>query len=340
VDFLEEEKFAEAETLLANIEEKYTDTPWFASYRGAVEAAQAKAKAGVYEAEAEKLYADAAELFGKEQFFDVKPVVEKLENEYADSVAVTDPTRQPSFAEMEKAVGDLGRFITVRQDGKGDFTSIQEAIDDAPPNSLIEIGDSGPYGEKLVIPEGKEGLTIRGKEGFLPLITSFGKEPDFAVYLVQVEAQGTTLERLVLVHASATGGNARCLFAQAGPLRLRSVFVFLQQSAEGLYWDIMSDADCDIEDSLILANTTLSAGRFRLNNCILLGARTSCSSRGDVGIGEVLFCTIQFNKLVSLSKTGRNDVNLVGKRNVVSDSVATPGSRQAAWFRKLARWSR
>ena len=75
--------------------------------------------------------------------------------DYADSQAVTDAARKPSFAEMEEAVADLGQFITVRQDGKGDFTSIQAAIDAAPPNSLIEIQDNGPYNEKIIIQTGR-----------------------------------------------------------------------------------------------------------------------------------------------------------------------------------------
>ena len=56
MDLLEEEKFSEAAKLLADIDVKYADTPWFASHRMGVEAAQAKAKGGVYEDEAEKLY--------------------------------------------------------------------------------------------------------------------------------------------------------------------------------------------------------------------------------------------------------------------------------------------
>jgi pectin methylesterase-like acyl-CoA thioesterase len=56
---------------------------------------------------------------------------------------------------LEKAVASLGKLLTVRQDGKGDFRSIQAAIDSAQPNSLIEIGDNGPYGEQIRISKEK-----------------------------------------------------------------------------------------------------------------------------------------------------------------------------------------
>jgi len=46
---------------------------------------------------------------------------------------------------MAKAAEDHGKLITVRKDGKSHFKSIQAAVDAAPPNSLIEIQDNGPY---------------------------------------------------------------------------------------------------------------------------------------------------------------------------------------------------
>ena len=59
------------------------------------------------------------------------------------------------FRKWPKAVADLGTKIVVRLDGKGNFTSIQAAIDSAAPNSLIEIEDNGPYDEGLLIPKGE-----------------------------------------------------------------------------------------------------------------------------------------------------------------------------------------
>lgn len=225
---VEAEEFSEAETLLGNLEAKYADTKWFASNRAAFEAVRAKTKAGIYEAEAEKLHAEAAELLRKEQFFDVKPLVEKLKAEYANSKSVRDTAREPSFAKMEKAVADLGRFITVRQDGNGDFTSIQAAIDAVPPNSLIEIQDDGPYNEKIGI--SKEGLTLRGMKGSWPVITSTGSLTDFPI-LLAVNQVKAALERLVLAHGGAAGSSAGCLVNLSGDLQVRQCVIYCSAAA-------------------------------------------------------------------------------------------------------------
>jgi hypothetical protein len=199
-DLLTQGQFTEAVELLGGIEGKYADTAWFASHKAAFEAARTAAKAGISEAEAEKLYADATELFKQEQLFDVRPLVEKLKSDYAKSGPVTDATRKPSFAELEQAVAELGPLVTVRQDGKGDFTSIQAAINATEPKTLIEVQDDGYYSEKLLVPKGKTGVTVRGKRGSWPVVTSQGAQEEIDV-LVTVEAAGVTFERLVLSHS-------------------------------------------------------------------------------------------------------------------------------------------
>ena len=216
---LEKKEFSKAAAALANIEKKYTKTPWFASRRKPFDAARAAAKTGAYEAEAEKLYAQAAKLFKEDAPFDLKPLVEKLKTNYADSQAVTDADRKPPFAEMEKAVADLGSIITVRQGGHGGFRSIQAAINKAPPNSLIEIQDAGPYNEEVKIPREKQGLTIRGKKGCWPIITAGGDR-----IAILAEAAELTLERLVI-----TGP----LHANWGPVHVRSSILSKSQFNAG-----------------------------------------------------------------------------------------------------------
>jgi hypothetical protein len=136
--------------------------------------------------------------------------VEKLKSDYADSQAITDAARKPSFTEMEKAVAELGQLITVRQDGKGDFASIQAAIDAAPPHSLIEVQDNGPYNEKLDIPREKEGLTLRGARGTWPIVTSAGPRAGFD-FLVLVRAAKIRMERIVLAHSASGSSSPHCL---------------------------------------------------------------------------------------------------------------------------------
>ena len=256
---LEADKFSEAEALLANVEANYTDTPWFASNRAAFGAARVTAEGGVYEAEAERLCAEAAELFKKEQLFDVKPLVEKLRTDYANSQAVTDTARKPCFVDMEKAVADLGEFITVRQDGQGNFTTIQAAINAAPPNSLIEIQDNGPYNEKIDIRQ--EGLTVRGKTGCWPIITSVGPVTNFAI-LVRVAAPKVSMERVVLSHAGAAGGETTCV---SGPLTLRWSIVDCRRSRR-----VCVNGPWVIEECVVIGGG-MCYGQLNLRNSVWLG---------------------------------------------------------------------
>lgn len=61
---------------------------------------------------------------------------------------------------------DAATTIVVAQDGSGNFTSVQAAIDAAPSGagSLIEI-KPGTYDETITLPAGKPGITIEGTSG-------------------------------------------------------------------------------------------------------------------------------------------------------------------------------
>ncbi len=224
-------KWPEAQKRLDELGAKYAATPWLRENRARVDDTFAAVKAGLHEVEAEKLYAEAAELSKKHDLFGVRALLEKLKGQYPDTPAVTDAARKPGFAELELAVANLGKKFTVRLDGKGDFKSIQAAIDAAPPNSLIEVGDDGPYTEPLHLGKEKEGLTLRAAKGCWPVVTSQRVKEEVPT-LVSVEAPGTTIERLVLVHAAPSGDKPCCLIFTGG-LRLRSTIVFMPSSGEG-----------------------------------------------------------------------------------------------------------
>ena len=279
-ELLAEGQFSEADEILANVETKYVDTPWFATNRSSLAAARAQAKQGIYEAEAEKLYAEAAQLFEKERLFDVKPLVEKLKSNYANSQAVTEDARQPSFAEMEEAIAKLGQFITVRLDAKGDFSTMQQAIDAGDePNSLIESQDTGPYDGAAVVRDEIAGVTIRGKQGCCPIVTS---RRDTEV-LLQVFGSGTTLERLALVHV-APRREALGVRVRAAASKLSSTLIcMVNRDAHSL----VIDGDSEIKNCLVLGKPNLRAGKHVLRNCIFVRGGTF-SSRSDMR-----FCTIR-----------------------------------------------
>jgi len=213
---------------LEEIEEKYASTAWLAAHRDDVAAALAAARAGIAESEAEKLYAEAAKHFAQKELFDLKPLVEKLKTAYPNTRPVTDEARKPPFSEMAKATETLGKFITVRQDGKGDFTSIQAAIDAAPANSLIEIQDSATYYEKVIIPPAAKGLVLRGRKGSWPVISS--RMPDRRYnYLVSVQAPDVSMEGMIITHCAPPEGHAyenAAIHVGAAHLRLRSSLAY------------------------------------------------------------------------------------------------------------------
>jgi len=266
---LQESKFHEAEAELARIETHYADTPWFAANREAIDSARAAVRAAMPEAEAEKLYSKAVALLNERELFELRTVMEKLRSEYADTAPVTDPEREPSFADLEQAIAGLGGRLTVRTDGQGDFSSLQQAIRAAEPNSLIEIEDNGPYNERnIVIPQDKRGLVIRGAEGCWPVITSLGPVRDFDV-LVAVQAPQTTLERLILMHGTPAGQTPHCLLVTAAACRIRSTMIIVKGVPQGFRTQF-GNGECEVEDCVIAANGHLS-GRVVFRNCLLLG---------------------------------------------------------------------
>jgi len=205
-------QYGQAEAALESLEAISAGLDWYAAHREIIDAAGRAAAAGRREQEAEKLYSEAAEHFAKKTLFDVRPMVEKLRADYADTSVLLESSRRPSFAELEQAVAKLGNMFTVRLDGKGDFKSIQAAIDAAPPNSLIEIEDNGPYHEAVMI--NKEGITLRGKRPAWPMITSENIVPK-TKYLVVINAPAVAVERLAVLH-TAPGAYPHAIVVTSG----------------------------------------------------------------------------------------------------------------------------
>lgn len=261
-------KNAEAMVLYKEIEAKYDKTGWMKWHRQDFEAAAAITDGRLVEDRAEKLYTKAVEFFkAKDKLWELKRCLDELKKpEYLLAAALTGPEREAMLAKMAEAVKGLGRFLTVALKDKADFKAIQDAIDAAPPKSLIEIQDDGPYNEKLVIPKEKEGLTLRGKEGHWPVVRSLAENKIDT--LVKVEAREITLERLALIHAAPTGLKQHCVGLDRGVVRLRSTIVSMQgaRGISGNYYN-----EIVIEDSLVFANIEMG-GRLVSSNSLLLGS--------------------------------------------------------------------
>jgi len=221
---LRKKEYPAAQGVLKRLEEEVGLTEWRTKHQAFLEAMRGVLTTAQREAEAEKLYTEAVELFKQQELHDVKPLVERLQKEYADTTPVLDTARQPPFGDLEKATANLGRRIIVRQDGKGDFTSIQAAIDAAPANSVVEIWDTGPYCESVTIPDIKVGITLRGRRGVFPLLLSM--EPNSVVGpLLQILSSGARIERLVLVNKGAVGRTRNTIRVFARNVSLRRLLI-------------------------------------------------------------------------------------------------------------------
>jgi serine/threonine protein kinase/tetratricopeptide (TPR) repeat protein len=288
VALLAEKEFLRAVTALEHVREKYGRLPWFEVNRKSFDVALSVAKDGAFQSDAEQLYQKAAELFEKEQLFDLREVVGKLKLEYAESRAVTDENRKPSLTEMADAIANLGRKIIVRLDGKGDFTSIQMAVENAPSGSLIEIQDDGPYNEKILIPPERSRLIVRGIKGRWPVITWVGPKRD-PNSLIAVQANEITLERLTLINVDIPSRTGHCVYCvEAGPITMRSTISFMRNSSRTVF--LHTGRENTVEGCLFLTDVELY--RTSVRDSLALGgiafADNACRLRSSTVASTLL----------------------------------------------------
>ncbi len=224
-ELLDKRKYAESAALLTALEKKYGSIPWFTSNKPELDAAAKVARRGLREKEAEGMYAQAAGLFRNGDLYELKAVVALLKSQYADSAVVVDSQRKPSVAEFEKAVADLGPLVRVRKDGKGDVKTIQEAIKMATGNAKIQIEEVGPWAEQITVPAEKEGLTICGKKGILPVLTTAGAANSYSETFL-IHSPQLLLERLAIVRADSAGAPGIAITADTTSLSLRGGDVY------------------------------------------------------------------------------------------------------------------
>jgi hypothetical protein len=288
-DLLKKRNYAESEKLLTALQAKYGNLPWFAANKPELDAAAKEAQRGLHEKEAAAVYSQAAGLFRNGDLYEMKPLVERLKTQYADSAVAADPQRKPSLADLQKAVAELGPLLRVRKDGKGNFTTIQEAVNGATRNATIQIEERGPWAEQIKVPAGKEGLTIRGKKGRLPVITTAGAKNSYSENFV-VDAPKLALERLAIVRAESGGG---AISAENTSLSLRGVVV---------YGGIQGGKGVVAEDCVFSGHVGFKAS-CSLEN-VLVGGGVRCGADS-----QVRHCTI----------TGL--LHLAGMSGIVSDSI-------------------
>ena len=121
--------------------------------------------------------------------------------------------------------------MTVSQDGKGDFTSIQKAIDASkafPDKRVTILVKNGIYHEKIVVPSCNSHLSIVGESAERTIFTfddyfdriNRGRNSTFFTYTMKVEANDFILENITLENSAGPVGQAvaldvegdRCVF--------------------------------------------------------------------------------------------------------------------------------
>ena len=166
------------------------------------------------------------------------------------------------------------KAIVVSREGADSFRSIQSAINAASADSVIEILDGGTYHEALKIPESKPGITIRGKDGLWPVVSLADQQ--WSGSLVEIHAEGTTLEGLVLVHETVEGAQGAAVSVRARGVRLSHTVV---HAGEGvLCLDVGHRAEAEVSHCVLLGvgRTADAYSRLVVHRSLWLrgGART------------------------------------------------------------------
>lgn len=309
-DLLDRHQYAEAGAALSSLEPKYGKTPWFTANRPAVEAAAKVARHGQREREAVDLYAEAVNLFRQREWFELRPLVERLKADYCDTAAVVDAQQVP-FPDLEKAIAGLGPLIRVQRDGKGNAQRVQEAVDAAPASAMIQIEDAGTYIEQIVVPKEKGNLTIRGKKGIWPIVTTAGAANNYSDCFI-VHAPQIRLERMVIAHSGPAAKIGHAVTSSEGSLSLRGMIVH----------GSLSSAKLDMEGSLVLADV-VTRGSTEARDCLCLGsftARGQCTLQNILHGGSTIFCGTESELRRS---TIASMLHLTGSQSVVTDCIVS-----------------
>lgn len=120
---------------------------------------------------------------------------------------------------------DIQYKITVAQDGSGDFTTIQSAIDAAkafPDKRITIFVKNGIYREKIVIPSWNNMLSLIGEDAGKTIITgndyfnkiNRGRNSTFFTYTVLVQADDFYAENLTIENTAGEVGQAVALHVE------------------------------------------------------------------------------------------------------------------------------
>ena len=202
-DLLDKHKYAESESLLTALEAKYGKLPWFAANKPELDAAAKEAKRGLREKEAEGSLRPGGRAVPQR----------RLVRTEAGRRAAQDPVcrqrrgRRSAAKAVAGRVGEggcrsrpAGPRAEGRQGRRQDHSGGRQRAPPAMPRSKSRRTGRGP--SRSWFPPAKEGLTIRGKKGLLPVITTAGRRTA-TPRTSWSESPQLSLERLAIVRADS-----------------------------------------------------------------------------------------------------------------------------------------
>ncbi len=123
--------------------------------------------------------------------------------------------------------------IVVAQDGTGDFSSIQDAIDATkafPPKRITIFIKNGTYREKICVPSWNDKLSLIGEDEDKTIIIwndyfnkiNRGRNSTFFTYTLKVEADDFYAENLTIENAAGPVGQAVALHVEGNRCRFKN----------------------------------------------------------------------------------------------------------------------
>jgi pectinesterase len=123
--------------------------------------------------------------------------------------------------------------VVVAQDGSGDFTSIQEAIDATkafPPERITILIKNGTYREKVRIPSWNNTLSLIGEDVEKTIVVwadhfnkiNCGRNSTFFTYTMKVEADDFNAENLTIENSAGPVGQAVALHVEGNRCRFKN----------------------------------------------------------------------------------------------------------------------
>ncbi|MBD0379532.1 pectinesterase family protein [Paenibacillus sedimenti] len=196
------------------------------------------------------------------------------------------------------------RRITVSQDGSGDFTSVQDAIDAVrvlPLEPVTIYIKNGTYREKIIVPDNKPDISLIGesREGtvlafsdYAEMVGSDGKKlGTFGTAVLKVEADDFRMENLTVQNTAGFGpaiGQAVALYTSGDRHVYRNVRLLGNQDTLYTSRGRQYFADCYIEGHVdyIFGSATVLFESCEIHS-LRQGYITAASTPKDTAIGYV-----------------------------------------------------